>query len=920
MHARKANRVPPVESRPCITCGRPALPGEKLCRECSSSGEVAPTADLGTDNAQHLEPQLASRDRRPALALGHRFGPRYTIVEQVGSGGMGTVYKAHDAETGRTVALKLIRADVLARVGSLSRFKRELALAQTVSHANVYRVHDLGEVDGNAYISMEYVDGQSLDELIHSVGHLSPRQTVTIGRQICGGLQAIHEKSIVHRDLKPSNIMVDYAGVARLMDFGLAYQTGSEHLTSEGQILGTMAYLSPEQARGARVGPTSDVFALGLILYEMLTGRRPPGDGQPFPFALRGREESCPRPSHFVPEIPKVVDAIVMRCLERDPNLRFPSAAALGEALAALAAASTSGVSLRSLRGATDAFVVQRSRPWPWVLAAAALAVSLGFAAWAWRGGHPAPPRSNAPVVLGVLPFTTSPADPTAADAAAGLAEGLATDIGDGKCATVVPRGEMARLTNRSAILTAQRLGLTHILSGTIVSAPPGYRAEINLLTSSGDIVARVVDRDPDAFALQRRFADEVLGVLCSGQERPAHAAQAGTTDPAAFLEYARGLRLLDRQDQAENLEGAVAALRNALSIDPRFALAHAVLGEAYLAQHRLNADGLLAGKALNAATEALRSAPSHPRARLLYARAKREMGEKEAAASELRALVKERSRDPEIRAALGALYVEQADWPGALAEYQEALRLRPNYWGSYARLGYAYLRMGRTKDAIAAYKRGTELQSDNAEAFQMLGTAYQIDGDMKSAASSLKRAVDIRPTAFALLNLGTIAYDDGDFATARRYYDEAVSLDAMRASHWLGLGDARNMLGDKAQARRAWAECARLSDLEVGLDKDNALAMAEGALCRLKLGKRAEARLAMDRAVTLAPRDGEVLYQRALVLALEGLENEAVEALARAIESGYSAKRAERDHELRGLRKHPGFRDALGSQPARGG
>ena len=203
------------------------------------------------------EPVGAALRRGPVLRLGERFGPRYSIVEQVGAGGMGTVYKAVDNETGQVVALKLIRSDRIARAGALTRFKRELALAQKVSHPNVYRVHDLGEVDGNAYISMQYIDGQSLEDLIHSMGHLSPRQTVKLGRQVCDGLQAIHENAIVHRDLKPSNIMVDTAGVARLMDFGLAYETGSEHLTSEGTVLGTMSYLSPEQARGERVGPPS---------------------------------------------------------------------------------------------------------------------------------------------------------------------------------------------------------------------------------------------------------------------------------------------------------------------------------------------------------------------------------------------------------------------------------------------------------------------------------------------------------------------------------------------------------------------------------------------------------------------------------------------------------------------------------------
>src|SRR5262245_3188538 len=252
---------------------------------------------------------------------------------------MGQVYKAIDRQLNRTVALKLIRPGLQARMGALQRFRRELVLAQQVSHPNVCRVHDLGEVEGILYITMEFVTGQTLDDLIRAMGHLSPRQTIAIGRQVCAGLQAIHDQKIVHRDLKPGNIMVDRGGHAVVMDFGMAHHHGDERLTSEGSVLGTLAYLSPEHARGHDTDVRSDIYALGVIFYEMLSGRRPPGDGGPLPLALREASERCPPPSHFVPEVPAALDALVLRCLERDPAHRFAWAAELEQAFTNAAAA-----------------------------------------------------------------------------------------------------------------------------------------------------------------------------------------------------------------------------------------------------------------------------------------------------------------------------------------------------------------------------------------------------------------------------------------------------------------------------------------------------------------------------------------------------------------------------------------------------
>ncbi len=288
----------------CRTCGAPASDATGLCRSCEAASLTA-TFVPAPDSDPVTDPGLKDPGEPPVPGLfgpGQSFADRYTIVERIGDGGMGEVYKAIDrSRHGRTVALKLIRASLARRGDALQRFRRELDLAQKVNHANVCRLHDLGEVQGQFYISMEYVDGQTLDDLIRTMGRLSPLQTATLGRQICDGLRAVHEQGIIHRDLKPSNVMVDRSGHAIVMDFGMAYHPESEKLTRAGMVVGTLAYVAPEQARGNSTDARSDVYALGLLLYEMLTGRRPPGDGAPLPLALRDPLRDLPPTEPFRP-------------------------------------------------------------------------------------------------------------------------------------------------------------------------------------------------------------------------------------------------------------------------------------------------------------------------------------------------------------------------------------------------------------------------------------------------------------------------------------------------------------------------------------------------------------------------------------------------------------------------------------------
>src|SRR5579863_6423362 len=264
-----------------------------------------------------------------ALQIGDVLGGRYEILQLLGEGGMGSVYKAMDRELDRPVALKLIRPELAANPSILARFKQELLLAHQVTHRNVIRIYDLGDADGVKFISMEFVEGQDLRSLILEKKKFSPEDAVEITQQICRALEATHGVGVIHRDLKPQNIMRDQTGRILLMDFGLARTVAGEGMTQTGALVGTMEYMSPEQALAKDLDQRSDLFTLGLILYELLTRVTPFKAESVVASLIRRTQERAVPVSDHDGTIPRALSNVVSKCLERDPKLRYQSAASL---------------------------------------------------------------------------------------------------------------------------------------------------------------------------------------------------------------------------------------------------------------------------------------------------------------------------------------------------------------------------------------------------------------------------------------------------------------------------------------------------------------------------------------------------------------------------------------------------------------
>jgi len=664
----------------------------------------------------------------PSL-VGRRLG-QYLLLEQIGSGGMGVVYRARDEKLQRDVAIKIMRAGALADENARKRFQQEALALSSVSHPHIATIHDFGSEDGLDYIVMEWIEGVSLDTLLQK-GPLAPEEAVWMALQVARALAAAHERGIIHRDLKPGNIRILPDGHVKLLDFGLAKALRADtdartvSVAATQGVMGTVPYMAPEQLRGEPLDARSDIWAAGAVLYETATGRRPFPDSQAMEAILT--QQPAP-PGQVNRRVPNTLEALILKALEKEPRRRFQSAREMLAALEAIQPAT---------RGLDNAPARPAARP-AWLVGGIALvallAALLGWYGWSQRkGGASGKEKIEA---LAVLPLENLSGKAEEEFFADGMTEELIANLAKLKDVRVISRTSVMQYKNARKPLPeiARELNVDAVIEGSVLRAGERVRITTQLIEAATDrhLWAQSYERDlKDVLALQsevaRAIAREVHGTLAGAQN-----AAAPKVDPRAYEAYLLGL------SEANSIDGgqarAIQRFEEAVRIDPAFAAAHAALAKAQAFQFFMTGEAQWETKAMASIERTLELDPANAdaylaRGNLLWT-INHGFPHERAAAEYRRAL----ELNPNLGAAhyaRGALLMHVGVLDKAEEELQFALAIEPTNDGQRYRLARTYLYNAQYDKAVAEFDKLSRPAWQRAVALLHLGRMQEARSDV---------------------------------------------------------------------------------------------------------------------------------------------------------------------------------------------
>ncbi len=859
----------------CPAClletGLGLLADESVTKVGSSAIAWARAGDPGRDDSMRAADRRKAT--RPAAMLAD-FGD-YELLEEIGRGGQGVVYRAHQKSLNRTVALKVIGLGPWTTEAHLKRFRREAEAAASLNHPCIVPIYEVGERDGQCYFSMKLVEGGQLDEVAESEP-IPIRRAVELIAKLARTVHYAHEHGILHRDIKPGNILLDANGEPHLTDFGLARLVEVEStITCTLDVIGTPSYMAPEQAAGehTKLSKATDVYAIGAVLYQLLTGHPPFAGGTSYQ-TIRLLLDTEPRqPRLWNPKIDRDLSTICLKCLEKDPKRRYPSPLALAEDLEHWLKhepiqAKRSGFFTRSHKWA-------RRKPAIAALIASltALAAAAGWIVWKSELIR-TPIATNG---IAVLPFENLSRDPDDAYFAEGIQDEILTRLAGIAGLKVISRASTQRYKGKPRNLAeiANQLGVANILEGSVQKAADQVRVNVQLINAQTDshLWADIYDRElSDIFGVESEIAKAIaqsLQAKLTGREEQALAVRP-TKNPEAYDAYLRGLVFEGRSHSSytyfsADLEWkAIGSYERAVQLDPNFAIAWARLcrADAFLYANRYDTTTAARGDAAKRALEnAQKLEPSSPETLLALGyyqyRVLRDYGP---AKTTFERVSKMLPNNSDVPRALALISRREGHWDQSIANYERALALDPHNMELLTDAAGTYTMLRQFPAALKLYDRALDITPNNPEVMASKASIYQAQGNLQEAARFLSEINEKTP------NDSAFSTKINQFRLGRNYV-EAVQLlqarltqfhfasDSEKAFDQMNLAFMQRVAGDTVGANIT-AEQARNVFEQLHRDQPDRPGFAAGLSQAYAVMREKDSALKLaERAIMLQPR-----------------------------------------------------------------